>query len=458
MNLTLLHKVEPYRNKIAAGVLLAMLLSYIIYIYNTVSNAAFMLDDSKCYISQFIAFYIEGDLQSKFDFLIKPTNWPHPKLASRLASILLYTVFGSISFFNIKLIAAFGIISFTYLMYRYSDQKQNLLIFIPVFLVLWSPNISNHWAVMMSRPFSSILVLASFYFIVKDKILIAGLLSFLLSFNTSTGMIIFPIGLVLMAILHFYKLQKVSLIKWLTWILSGVLTIVFFYTKLLKGNTIKPRTEEEFSMFSLGELFELFEMLWGFVLLNVKLAYGLPSLVMMLIGFGSFLYVSYKVYVSVRNKKKNHLMYYFTLLHVLGTAAVGTVFLYDRSLSEQVLNPRYAIYSYYYLSLLAYLILATKELKLTDYIKIGMLTLAFIPVLSFSLKYSSNISSDLAVEFKERIADGLVKEKYMKRKNLDRLKGKEAKNYRELKIYRNAINRGLYVNEDLLDLKGIEKK
>lgn len=388
-------------------ILTAIVAFYIYELFTKVTYAPYMWDDVKCFLLQFSEQYLSGSLTERIQFLFLESNWPHPKISGRIASLFSYYFLGEINFFFLKSLSFIGMLAYAFLIARIVKLEQKIFLLLPVFLILLTHNLSNHWAVMMSRPISSIIVLSIFYLLSKNKVLLAGLLAFFLSFNASTGMIIFPLGFLFLVMVHFFNLRNVKVSELITWSISSIVSIGYFYLNMLQKRALEPRNDSQFGLSSIGELYDLFKMLGNFAFLNIRHTYHLTNTLIFLLFVTAFSYVSYTAFRALKNKKIVPVIFYFSLLHIISTAFIACVFLFDSTLDAQQISPRYVIYSFHVLPLFLLLIIMGNAGHFKRQVTISLVALLFCLPITYTSSTSANQKAKSSeIRFKKIIRNG----------------------------------------------------
>ena len=459
-------------------IIIGLILNYLYAVVTTATNAPFRYDDSITFLGQFMEAYLGQPFASKFDYFFMPAIYPHPKITLRIVTIACYHLFGEINFELLRYFTAFFVILFGVCIWHYSNVKKRILLFLPFAALLLIPNITNTWVVILGNTITSILIILTVVNLIKGRVLLSCLFAFLLTFNGPTGMFIFPIGLMVLFLVGNSESEKNKWTKYLIWIGFGIFAVWLFVTKVFKAEMPDGRNDGSLMVDNFQDLIGVIQMFFDTAFMTLKNAFGIPSIVLALLGIPLILFAAFKTYKEVGKGNYTLLIPFSVAIYYLALVGIISLYSYDSDLDNQTVYTRYECYSNYIMALLGFILTyTTKAYTVVDYVKIGaMILIAFAAqVQGFSTYFDFN-GQRIVSAFGRRINVGIRTESMVKKsletndinynivrkflvedtydlgKDLSWIK--DYKNYRELLIYREAIDKGVYKNEKLYNSRG----
>jgi len=472
------YDLKKYQSRVWLIIIIALVLNYLYAVGTTATNSPFRFDDSVTFLAQFMDNYLDQDFGSKFDYFFMPAIHPHPKITLRIVSILSYHIFGEINFEGLRYLTSFCVILFAFGIWYFSNVKSRLLLFIPFVALLLVPNITNTWVVILGNTITSILVMVATHSLIKRRILLACLCGFLLTFNGPTGMFIFPIGLIILFLLSKTGNTKVKISDYLIWLGFASFSIWFFVIKVFKREMPEGRNDGSLNLDNLSDILGIARMFFDTTFTTLKNAIGIPTIILVLLGAPLILYAAYKTYRELLEKNTTLLIPLTVSFYYLALVGVISIVSYNSNIDTQTVYTRYECYSNYILSLLGFIVIyTTKSYTSRDYFKIVVLIIVAIAVqISGYKNYYTFTGKRVTSAFERRLRIGIRVESDVKEeletndinysivrkialensKETEKQKYwiKEYKNYRELLIYREAIDKEVYYNSRIYDFDG----
>ena len=379
----------------------------------------------------------ESGFVDKLKYFFSTSVFPHAKLIGRfLTSISNFFGFG-VNYGLLKLMGNFTLLAIPIIYYRKSRINQ-LFFFIPIFILILSPLRNNHWiGPITGYPFLFLLFLLTCEFIIKRKIYLAGLLAFIVCFTHSPGLVVFPIGY-LIILFTYWSEKKALVITTLMWTIIFAISAAVYYNLVIvdlqRFSRGKKFQESEWSIKRVVSLMNYFIRFVSlpvseYNFLNPKEIKSLPILIMA----GLIIYTFFKSNFTVDKKQ---LPWLGLLLFSLTPAVLACLSNDDPSTNEEIVAPRYIMYSIFIWVSAIMFIITTNKTIYSDKVKY-IFSVALIIILVPFLVQNTNRSFDIyqltRYYWGHRLSGNPVS-----------IKGNSISYSRESKVYQKAIENNLY--------------
>ena len=328
--------------------------------YNVVPKVIQLIDNPTLY----------GDLS----LLFHPKGNEHIPFFHRTVYYLYYCIFGDINFkwlcliANLILIPCIAFLSMKILKIEKCNYLSFLAIIIP-FIFSFQYWLTSLWSLVSIQIFGMlVMAMSTFYLLAKKSrlaIIFAGLLAFTCTFTMGNGLMIFPLGLLLISWINFsdkkWDIQKITI-----WVLMGVLTFLFRYS-LMEGLS---RKKINTSMVSFENIDHIFGYVFAFLGGSMKyFTFDKIQNTYACLIFGILLVIITILVFFIKFRSINKQL--FTVIIFLGITSLGAAIM--RGGNDNYLNSaiqiRYSFYPALYVYLLILIFLDLYKHKILNHSK-----------------------------------------------------------------------------------------
>lgn len=361
---------------------------YIYLVFPYFGNYVIFKDDLILYIYQFMEYYYEEEsFFSKFLYLFKESNWPHPHIASRFIGMLTYEITGEINFKVYYIFGHIAIISLFFILKLISNIK-SWIAFVPVALLFFIPAMPNSfWMVaLIGYIFQLIFSLSTIYFYTKRKIFLFILFSILTVFSSGAGIFIF-IPILFMEIIKLIQ-KKGSWISFAATVVLASILLVVLITVLEERQTTQGSSSLINSVLNLPDLGNKILVFFAYLGQSLKLplsktfVYSAAYIGVLLFAYNIFLFIKDK------NRQKANLPIYLFILYLFILGVFIALIRSKNQYGAPVIWYRYEYFSTIYLCILAIL-----SYKIFDKKYIPLFAFLIIATINYLIKAPNNFGS-----------------------------------------------------------------
>lgn len=380
---------------------------FYIFIADNIYNAIFAPDDFKVFFKQYREWVDSVSLKSTSNYLLGPTIHPHPKLTSRILSLISQATFGSINFAFIQFIGNSVLaIIFIYLLKSYKRGITSFALYLICCIFIFTPQPTTFWNISISSvPFLYLFALISFYSLRSQKWKQTVIFSFLSVFTSGQGFFI-PLFIIAASfILRFFNELKSN--KFYLLIFFNTLILVLYYYIIWHGQSSQIASDASHvsSIFNnvQTKILYFFSFLgnglarsFGYVN-NIQISFYLGILLAII-----FIYTSVRTIFSKENRDLIPIVLFSGLF--LAQSALYVIFRHANKVNETV-PPRYEIQSIFFIITLLILIQGVRLHKVSLWALIFIFGSASIYRTTLNYKAASNVDTNKIHNYNRLIAN-----------------------------------------------------
>lgn len=365
------------------------------------TNVPYAHDDTRAFLVIFDKQFLnkQKTIPNLMKYLATPSNYPHPRIQQRVFALISYYCTGKIDFRFINILAALGIPLFLFLLV-YLKVIDDWITLLSVGFLISLPIISSDfWKVLSVGSYTRlVLPLLIFYFLFKQRLLLAGICSLFVTLSSGAGFTILTTSFlyIIFGIWYFKVLKPKHLLIYSIFIaILGLIFITIFMN--IPAVSLEADTMSDYSLFEyLKSKFNAF--LYHTVYPIFRYNYQ-PNIFYLIIGFSFWL--SAIVLFFRRLKSVNYFQFISLAFFVFSTKILLIAIL--ARCDDATIIPRYEFFTVQ--CIIAYVIYVynfSKDSKWSLYMGLAILLFSsanFTLKINRALKQQVTVSQRLNVRY-----------------------------------------------------------